>query len=109
MSYESVSFRTKEGTYKKCSFQYLRETRKAHTGKELSPVAVSFVSCKDKEGSKEWITFNSAKEYYFYPFHGVRKVGLRSGAGWGWHFQLVPTPVLYYGWCVSYSSGCNLP
>jgi hypothetical protein len=74
MSHESTSFRTKEGTYKKGSFQYCRETRKAHSGKELSPVTVSFVSCKDKEGTKEWITFNSAKEFYFYPFHGMRKV-----------------------------------
>ena len=75
MSYECASsFRTKEGAYKKGSFQYLRETKKAHTGKELSPVTVSFVSCKDKDGSKEWITFNSAKEYYFYPFYGMRKV-----------------------------------
>jgi WD40 repeat protein len=73
MSHESTSFRTKEGTYKKGSFQYCRETRKAHSGKELSPVTVSFVSCKDKEGTKEWITFNSAKEFYFYPFHGMRK------------------------------------
>lgn len=77
MSYESTSFRTKEGTYRKNSFRYCRETKKAHSGKELSSVAVSFVSCKDKDGSNDWITFNSAREYYFYPFHGVRKVGYR--------------------------------
>ena len=70
----STSFGTKEGTYRKGNFQYCRETRKAHSGKELAPVSVSFVSCKDKEGLSEWITFNSAKEFYFYPFYGMRKV-----------------------------------
>lgn len=81
MSHESTSFRTKEGTYKKGSFQYCRETRKAHSGKELGPVTTSFVSCKDKEGTKEWIMFNSAKEFYFYPFHGMRKVSRRAKSG----------------------------
>lgn len=72
--FHSSSFRTKEGIYKKGTFQYCRETRKPHSGKELAPVSVSFVSCKDKEGQNEWITFNSAKEFYFYPFYGMRKV-----------------------------------
>lgn len=72
--FHSSSFRTKEGIYKKGTFQYCRETRKPHSGKEVAPVSVSFVSCKDKEGQNEWITFNSAKEFYFYPFYGMRKV-----------------------------------
>ena len=79
VSLDSISFRTKEGTYRKGAFQYCRETRKAHMGKELTPVTVSFVSCKDKEGTNEWITFNSAREFYFYPFYGMRKVSLVSG------------------------------
>ena len=76
VSSDCTSFRTKEGTYKKGTFQYCRETRKSHSGKEVAPVTVSFVSCKDKEGTNGWITFNSAKEFYFYPFHGMRKVSL---------------------------------
>lgn len=78
VSFHSSSFRTKEGIYKKGTFQYCRETRKPHSGKELAPVSVSFVSCKDKEGSNEWITFNSAKEFYFYSFYGMRKVSCAS-------------------------------
>ena len=70
-----TEFKTKEGTYKnvKC-FQYCRPNGQPLLGKELSPVSVSIVSCKDEEGLNEWIVFNSAKELYFYPFYGVRKV-----------------------------------
>ena len=74
VSSHSTAFRTKEGTYTKGQFQYCRETRKPHSGRELAPVSVSFVSCKDKEGQSEWIAFNSAREFYFYPFYGIRKV-----------------------------------
>ena len=70
-----TEFKTKEGTYRnEKALEHCRPTRQPLLGKELSPVNVSFVSCKHKEGLNEWVAFNSAKELYFYPFYGVNKV-----------------------------------
>ena len=69
-------FSTKEGVYKNAkASEHCRPSRQPLFGKELSQVQVSFVSCKDKDGLKEWMVFNAAKELYFYPFEGVGKVG----------------------------------
>lgn len=78
-SHVQAEFRTEfsiiEGTYKNIRVsEHCRPSRQPLFGKELSPVKVSFVSCKDKDGLCEWIVFNSAKELYFYPFDGVGKV-----------------------------------
>lgn len=71
-------FSTKEGTYKNVkASEHCRPSRQPLFGKELSPVQVSTVSCKDRDGLCEWILFNSGKELYFYPFEGVGKVRLR--------------------------------
>ncbi len=68
-------FTTKEGAYRNVkASQHCRPSRQALFGKELSPVQVSMVSCKGKDGVCEWIAFNSGKELYFYPFDGVGKV-----------------------------------
>lgn len=80
-----TEFKTKEGVYRSIkTLEHCRPSRQPLLGKELSPVSVSFVSCKDKEGLSEWIAFNSAKELYFYPFYGVHKVsGVTLGPGKG--------------------------
>lgn len=68
-------FTTKEGTYRNVrASEHCRPSRQPLFGKDLSPVQVSVVSCKDKEGLSEWIVFNSGKELYFYTFDGVGKV-----------------------------------
>lgn len=68
-------FSTKEGTYRNVkASEHCRPSRQPLFGKELSPVQVSCVSCKGKEGLCEWIAFNSGKELYFYRFLGVGKV-----------------------------------
>lgn len=69
-------FTTKEGSYKNVkASEHCRPSKQALFGKELSPVQVSVVSCKGKDGGlHEWIVFNSGKELYFYPFEGVGKV-----------------------------------
>ena len=68
-------FSTKEGTYRNVkASEHCRPSRQPLFGKELSPVEVSCVSCKDKDGVYEWIAFNSGKELYFYRFEGVGKV-----------------------------------
>ncbi len=68
-------FSTKEGVYRNVRVsEHCRPSRQPLFGKELSQVQVSFVSCKDKDGLKEWMVFNAAKELYFYPFEGVGKV-----------------------------------
>lgn len=68
-------FSTKEGTYRNVKASvHCRPSRQPLFGKELSPVQVSCVSCKGKDGLCEWIVFNSGKELYFYPFQGVGKV-----------------------------------
>ena len=75
-----TEFTTKEGTYRNIkSSEHSRPSRQALYGKELFPVQVSFVSCKErgKDGVCEWILFNSGKELYFYPFDGVGKVSSR--------------------------------
>ena len=66
---------TREGVYKNIRLsEHSRPSKQPLFGKELSQVQVSFVSCKDQDGQKEWILFNSGKELYFYPFEGVGKV-----------------------------------
>ena len=71
-----TEFSTKEGWYRNVkASEHCRPSKQPLFGKELSPVQVSFVSCKDKDGLLEWILFNSGKELYFYPFDGVGKVG----------------------------------
>ena len=73
-----TEFSTKEGSYKNVkASEHCRPSRVPLFGKELSPVQVSTVSCKDKDGVCEWILFNSGKELYFYPFEGVGKVNGR--------------------------------
>ena len=73
------SFSTKEGFYRRVkASEHSRPTRQPLFGKELSPVQISLVSCKGKEGVQEWIAFNSSKELYFYPFEGVGKVNIPS-------------------------------
>lgn len=68
-------FTTKEGTYRNVkASEHCRPSRQPLFGKELSPVQVSVVSCKGKEGPLEWIVFNAGKELYFYRFDGVGKV-----------------------------------
>ena len=70
-----TEFSTKEGTYKNVkASEHSRPSRQPLFGKELSPVQVSTVSCKDKEGVSEFLLFNSGKELYFYPFDGVGQV-----------------------------------
>ena len=64
--------------------EHCRPSRQPLFGKELSTVRVSFVSCKDKEGVREWVVFNSGKELYFYPFDGVGKVREGLGGGQRW-------------------------
>jgi len=69
------TFSTKEGYYRKVgASEHCRPSRQPLLGKELSPVQISLVSCKGKNGIQEWIAFNSSKELYFYPFEGVGKV-----------------------------------
>lgn len=69
-------FSTKEGSYRNVKASlHCRPNRQPLFGKELSPVQVSMVSCKGKDGVCEWIVFNSGKELYFYRFEGVGKVG----------------------------------
>ncbi len=68
-------FTAKEGTYRNVkASEHCRPSRQALFGKDLSPVQVSCVSCKGKDGLLEWMVFNSGKELYFYRFHGVGKV-----------------------------------
>lgn len=70
-----VEFTTKEGTYRNVkASEHCRPSKQPLFGKELSPVQVSVVSCKGKEGLYEWIVFNSGKELFFYRFEGVGKV-----------------------------------
>lgn len=70
-----TDFHTKEGSYRRVNAsEYCRPSRQPLFGKELSPVQISLVSCKCKDGLQEWIVFNSSKELYFYPFEGVGKV-----------------------------------
>lgn len=74
--YYRTEFFTREGVYKNVrASEYCRPSRQALFGKELSPVKVSFVNCKDKDGTGEWVVFNAGKELYVYPFEGVGKVG----------------------------------
>lgn len=69
-------FSTKDGVYRNIkASEHCRPSGHPLIGKELSNVQVSFVSCKDKDGQKEWVVFNAAKELYFYPYEGVGKVG----------------------------------
>ena len=75
-----TEFSTKEGQYKNVkASEHSRPSRQPLFGKELSPVQVSTVSCKDKEGVSEFLLFNSGKELYFYPFDGVGQVCV-------WHY-----------------------
>ena len=68
-------FSTKEGVYRNIkASEHCRPSRQALLSKELSPVRVSLVGCKDSDGHHEWILFNSGKELYFYRFEGVGKV-----------------------------------
>ncbi len=70
-----TEFSTREGVYRNVRLsEHCRPSRQALFGKELSTVRVSFVSCKDKDGTVEWIVFNAGKELYVYPFDGVGKV-----------------------------------
>ena len=70
-----TNFDTKEGFYSVANAsEYCRPSRLALFGKEVSPVQISLVACKSKDGQQEWIVFNSSKELYFYPFEGVGKV-----------------------------------
>ena len=70
-------FSTKEGCYRNVkASEHCRPSRLPLFGKELSPVQVSCVSCKGKEGLCEWIAFNSGKELYFYSFQGVGQVSV---------------------------------
>eukprot|EP00731_Ephydatia_muelleri_P027221 Em0019g94a len=68
-------FKTREGIYKNIrTSQYCRPSRQPLAGKELQPVRLSFVSCKDQGGRlQEWIVFNAGKELYVYRFEGVGK------------------------------------
>ena len=69
------SFSTKEGYYRRVrASEHSRPSRQPLLGKELSPVQISLVACKGKNGIQEWIAFNSSKELYFYPFEGIGKV-----------------------------------
>ncbi len=70
-----TEFSTREGVYRNVRLsEHCRPSRQALFGKELSPVRVSFVNCKDKDGVVEWIVFNAGKELYVYSFDGVGKV-----------------------------------
>ena len=70
-----TEFTIREGTYKNVRLsEHCRPSRQPLFGKELSPVKVSFVTCKDNDGVREWIVFNAGKELYVYPFEGVGKV-----------------------------------
>ena len=70
-----TEFSTKEGSYKNVkASEHCRPSRQPLFGKELSPVQVSTVACKDKDGVCEFLLFNSGKELYFYPFDGVGQV-----------------------------------
>ncbi len=89
-----TDFAIKEGSYRNVkASEHCRPSRQALFSKELSPVQISIVSCKGKDGICEWIVFNSNKELYFYPFEGVGKVS-RVVVTWSydlsvfsqWHF-----------------------
>ena len=70
-----TEFTIREGTYRNVRLsEHCRPSRQPLFGKELSPVKVSFVTCKDNDGVCEWIVFNAGKELYVYPFEGVGKV-----------------------------------
>lgn len=69
-----TEFTIREGTYRNVRIsEHCRPSRQALFGKELSPVRVSFVMCKDNDGVCEWIVFNAGKELYVYLFEGVGK------------------------------------
>lgn len=77
-----TEFSTREGVYRNIHIsEHCRPSRQPLFGKELSPVKVSFVTCKDKNGVSEWIVFNAGKELYVYPFGGVGKVCCKRYSG----------------------------
>lgn len=77
-----TEFSTKEGSYKNIkASEFCRPSRQPLFGREVSQVQVSFVSCKDRDGLREWVLFNAGKELYFYPFEGVGKVRAPLQAG----------------------------
>lgn len=83
-------FSTKEGTYRNVkASEHCRPSRQPLFGKELSPVQVSCVSCKGKEGLCDWIVFNSGRELYFYSFQGVGKVSEWEILTRGWCFSIL--------------------
>ena len=69
-------FKTKDGVYRNLKECQLSKPRgQPLLGKELSETRISLVELKDMQGISEWIVFNSGRELFCYPYHGVQVVG----------------------------------